>query len=68
MKTFIAQNKKEVVKFVTSSGVTCYVDTSIPTEALEGLKQKLAKKIAYRTANCQAVQGASINHLEVRKY
>lgn len=39
-------SEAEVVKFRTESDVTCYVDTSIPIEALEGLKEKLAAKIA----------------------
>lgn len=58
MKTFIAQNGKEVAKLVTPSGVTVYVDTSIPLEAMEGLKQKLSKKIAAR----QAINRFRTNH------
>lgn len=50
MKKFIAQNGQEVAKFVTPSGVTGYVDTSIPMEALVGLRDKLATKIANREA------------------
>lgn len=46
MKVFIAQNGQEVAKFVTATGITGYVDTSIPLEALEGLKKKLEAKIA----------------------
>lgn len=50
MKIFTAQNGKEVAKFITESGVTCYVDTSVPTEALEGIKQKLSAKIKNKQA------------------
>lgn len=41
----------EVAKFVTDSGVTGYLDTSIPPEALEGLRRKLAAKLASYAAD-----------------
>ena len=56
MKIFTAQNGEKVAKFVTPSGVTGYVDTSIPMEALEGLKKKLAKKIANKKASGHYLQ------------
>ena len=45
MKTFTAPNGKEVAAFETPSGVKGFVDTSIPQEALDGLKAKLEKKL-----------------------
>lgn len=41
----------EVVKFRSESDVTGYVDASISLEALEGLKKKLATRIAACGAN-----------------
>lgn len=48
-KIFKAANGAIVKKFVTPSGVTGYVDASIPVEALEGLKKKLEKRIASKS-------------------
>lgn len=45
MKTVTAPNGKEVAVFETPSGVKGYIDTSIPQEALDGLKAKLEKKL-----------------------
>ena len=41
MEKFTAQNGREVAKVVTPSGVTGYVDTSIPLGALEGMRDAL---------------------------
>lgn len=57
MKTYIAQNGEEVVKFVTPSGVTAYVATSISMEAIEGLCKKVEARIARREAGDRLLVG-----------
>ena len=42
---FIREGDKEVAWFVTASGVTGIVATSIPVQALEALRSKLACKV-----------------------
>lgn len=45
MKTFIAQNGREVAKIELPSGGTGYIDTSIPPEALAGWTVQLKNKL-----------------------
>ncbi|QMI49746.1 hypothetical protein [Burkholderia sp. MBR-1] len=45
MKRFKASNGQEVVKTVTPSGVTAYCASSVPQEALRGLRDKLLTQL-----------------------
>ncbi|HEY8094776.1 MAG TPA: hypothetical protein VIE65_01585 [Methylobacter sp.] len=45
MKTITAPNGREIAIFTTPSGVTGYIDTSIPMEAIQGLRAKLEAKL-----------------------
>lgn len=45
MKTFTAQNGREVSEVVTDSGVTGQMDTSIPVAALEGWRAHLLQRM-----------------------
>lgn len=42
---FIRERDKKVARFFTASGVTGIVATSIPVEALQALRSKLARKV-----------------------
>lgn len=46
MKTFTAQNGRQVCETITDSGVTGRMDTSIPTEALRGWRNQLLRRMA----------------------
>lgn len=41
-KRFIAANGREVIKVVTASGVTGYIDASIPIDAIEAWHRRLS--------------------------
>jgi len=49
MKTFSAPNGREVSETVTASGVTGFMDTSIPKEALEGWRAQLLRRMTNDT-------------------
>lgn len=63
MKTFIASNGREVSETVTESGVTGFIDTSIPTAALEGWRAQLLGRLAYAVREQQADALAEIARL-----
>lgn len=46
MKTFTAPNNREVSEVRTTSGVTGWMDTSIPAEALKGWREHLLQRMA----------------------
>ena len=43
MEKFIAANGREVLKTVTASGVTGYIDTSIPDEVIPAWRKQIAE-------------------------
>lgn len=45
MDTFMALNGCEVAKVVTENGVTVYVDTSIPKDAMQALHAKMKRHL-----------------------
>ena len=45
MDIFIAPNGCEVAKVVTENGVTVYVDTSIPKDAMQALHAKMKRHL-----------------------
>jgi hypothetical protein len=45
MDTFIAPNGCEVAKVVTENGVTVYVDTSIPKDAMKAFHAKMKRRL-----------------------
>jgi hypothetical protein len=43
---FTAENGREVVKIVTDSGATGYIDTSIPLEVIEAWRRRISAALA----------------------
>jgi len=58
MEKFIATNGREVAKIVTTSGVTGYIDTSIPREALEGMCDLLLRDLDLTLAEFRQIYGS----------
>lgn len=46
MKTFTAENGRQICETITESGVTGQMDMSIPTEALRGWREQLLRRMA----------------------
>lgn len=44
MKTFIAANGREVVEVETPEGVTVAIDTTIPRDALQAIRNRMDRK------------------------
>jgi hypothetical protein len=63
MDIFIAPNGCEVAKVVTENGVTVYVDTSVPKDAMKALHAKMKRHLIFLLDPSIPVETAELERL-----